>query len=1104
VEEDMVLMHRNQGGGMLVFETDNRKDPKTEYVLKAKKGDGQPFELSVKNKTLIKKESIKGSKGRNEKAECEQQKKDWRDIENMIKGKSDFNVSITKERIEKCLNHKFRQLVKYKAADGEEQSFCLADLILEAIAKKDKNKLRPYFCWKEWFIETKCKNLQKSVENNCIRTDQDKTNFSRRKQALQKWSDELIQNKKINLDECHNSYQIDELAEKLKAVVRPEKNSNEYHRALKAALQKHQREAVFGTKDAPQKREDNQLYAYNLEVVKYLEHYFPIKKSKRSASNPDYYLRLDTIKNAIQYQLENAVRSGLLQQGKFTCHEDGRLKDSIDSKKLSEQKADEAFALNLIGSCAFAANNIRNIVDPKQENDILSQDIGEKSLSDGNIEIFRLFYGDRITKKEVGVKGLQAMQAAVVNIRNEVIHYRLAPLNNIFNTGKSSRDFTATIFQRLLKDEIENASAAFAQQLKTGGVLTYFSPGVLIRFLETSEFKLYRSVVPFAPGFKNVMKRGMNYQNATKDKDDDFYDLGLSLYLDKPSFANEEKKEGWDARYFLLKTIYNNLFLPAFTKDGDIFKDVVGFVLKKNEKYAQRSKNQQDQRSRNKYAYAFNGIRSMKDEESIVHYMAYIQSHLRLEASKKEDSDKSKNINFEKFVLQVFVKGFDTFMGDPNFEFVKSIPSEKQINGSSKQEEAYNLNKLEGEIKDKIKLKESSIKSGENAHIAFYTFCKLLNASYLSTLRNEIIKYQSAQQTEQYKHLLAIIELCMLSADVVSNEYTKYYTDKAGYLVRLKPYIEEGENIEKWDDLYVQSYEETPVIHGQIELAFKYGTENLLREIIGQNNKFRIREEEFSTWKKMREEKGEKQIKRDSLHKDWQRAKNNKKDRAFIEKHGANYKTFCRAIDKYNWLDNKLHFVHLKDLHNLTIEILGRMAGFTALFERDLQYICKNRKVSEDKERIEKLDFEKKLPWFDDEEKNYLKEIVLYENYRDVRNYIAHFNHLTTTGEDYSIIGLLNELRELFFYDRKLKNAVSKSIIDLFDRHGMILKLKFEAANHHLIVESITPKKITHLGGGKIKNEKGVKEAITTNQVHPDYCEICRELLEYEKAKKVD
>lgn len=68
-------------------------------------------------------------------------------------------------------------------------------------------------------------------------------------------------------------------------------------------------------------------------------------------------------------------------------------------------------------------------------------------------------------------------------------------------------------------------------------------------------------------------------------------------------------------------------------------------------------------------------------------------------------------------------------------------------------------------------------------------------------------------------------------------------------------------------------------------------------------------------------------------------------------------------------------------------------------------------------------------------------------------------------------------------YDRKLKNAVTKSIIDIFNKHGMILKFTFNS-NHTIDVQSIQPKEITHM-----------KSNIKTDQVSPEYCNMCEELL---------
>jgi hypothetical protein len=71
-------------------------------------------------------------------------------------------------------------------------------------------------------------------------------------------------------------------------------------------------------------------------------------------------------------------------------------------------------------------------------------------------------------------------------------------------------------------------------------------------FFSKNSISLYRSVIPFAPGFKRVMKKGENYQNANnKDDKSKYYNLKIESFLPQESFT----KEAYDARYFLLKLI---------------------------------------------------------------------------------------------------------------------------------------------------------------------------------------------------------------------------------------------------------------------------------------------------------------------------------------------------------------------------------------------------------------------------------------------------------------------------------------------------------------------------------------------------------------------
>lgn len=1097
-KDKMVLIHRKTTGAQLVY-SEQAISNETNNILPQKKLDS--FDLSILNKTIIRFETAK-----KQKLNLDQ----YKDIEKIFRyPKQNLPNKIKAEEILPFLNHKFQETVKYWK-NGKQEQFSLTQLIIDAVNAQDRRLLQPYYDWKAAYIQTKSDLLKKSIAHNRIDlTD----NMSKRKKALQKWENDFTTTGSIDLSSYHKRYMMDVLCsalQKVKPVVddRGKINSNAYHRDLKKTLQNHQ-PAIFGTREEPNEtnRNDEQFSIFHLEVVKYLEHYFPIKTSKRrnTADDITHYLKADTLKSTVEKQLINAIRANIIQQGKTNHH---ALKADTTSNDLIRIKTNEAFVMNLISTCAFAANNIRNIVDNEQTDDILGKREFRTSIAEPriNTQLYSFFFGEKLSTNEADKKTqLWAIRGAVQQIRNNVNHYKKDALNTIFKINdfenptttdpKQQTNYPDTIYKTLFNKELESIPEAFAQQLKTGGALSYYTLEDLRTLLTTFQFSLCRSTIPFAPGFKKVLNGGINYQNAAKDET--FYELMLERYLRKENFA----EEAYNARYFLLKLIYNNLFLPKFTTDIKAFAEAVTFVQVQNKKQAEKSKRPK--------AYAFEAVRPMTKTDTIADYMAYVQSELMQEQNKKEEkvTDETR-INFEKFVLQVFIKGFDSFLWAKEFDFVQ-LPQPQLTATDSNQQKADKLNALEKAITANCKLTPQYAKTDDATHIAFYVFGKLLDAGHLSNLRNELIKFRESVNEFKFHHLLEIIEICLLSADAVPTDYRKLYPTAADCLARLTPFIEEGANISNWSDLYVQTDKQTPVVHGGIELSVKYGTTALLEQLIVSNPKFRITEDNFTKWNNQKEAIAEELNKHTKLHQEWVEAKEkddkeiakrvkNKSNfvRKFIAKEEVNYLNNCIAINNYNWLDNKLHFVHLNHLHHLTIEILGRMAGFVALWERDFQYMDKQRAISNGNTP---LDFSHGIPRFkSDEDKNienYFKSIMLCSDYRDKRNHIAHFNYLSTNAGKYSLIELINKLRDLLHYDRKLKNAVSKAFIDLFDKHGMILKLKLNAA-HQLEVESIEPKKLYHLGS---KPKDKPEYQYTTNQVMTVYCSMCRALLEMKK-----
>ena len=85
------------------------------------------------------------------------------------------------------------------------------------------------------------------------------------------------------------------------------------------------------------------------------------------------------------------------------------------------------------------------------------------------------------------------------------------------------------------------------------------------------------------------------------------------------------------------------------------------------------------------------------------------------------------------------------------------------------------------------------------------------------------------------------------------------------------------------------------------------------------------------------------------------------------------------------------------------------------------------------------------------------------------RNNLMHFNCLHSRCSAIDLTELVNQTRSLMSYDRKLKNAVSKSVIDILDRNGMRLSWRFDG--QLLNTPTITSNEISHLGNQKVSEQ---------------------------------
>ena len=168
------------------------------------------------------------------------------------------------------------------------------------------------------------------------------------------------------------------------------------------------------------------------------------------------------------------------------------------------------------------------------------------------------------------------------------------------------------------------------------------------------------------------------------------------------------------------------------------------------------------------------------------------------------------------------------------------------------------------------------------------------------------------------------------------------------------------------------------------------------------------------------------------------------------------YQSVLKTITQHRDLCAKVRLTNHLRLHRLMIRLWSRLLDFAGLWERDrffVHLVLTRRKGLNRRDAWNEVDTlfsgTKRDP----------------SRLRNIRNALAHFDFL---GKDWSdnltqpdFTTYVNDVRDLMAYDRKLKNAISKSVIDILDEEGFILKWKMNG-EYRLCNPAIESKKLQH------------------------------------------
>jgi len=838
----------------------------------------------------------------------------------------------------------------------------------------------------------------------------------------------------------------------------------------------------------------------------------------------------DKIKRIFEYQnLKKLIENKLLNKldtyvrncGKYNYYlQDGEI---ATSDFIARNRQNEAFLRNIIGVSSVAYFSLRNILETENENDItgrmrgktVKNNKGEEKYVSGEVdkiynenkqnevkENLKMFYSydfNMDNKNEIE-DFFANIDEAISSIRHGIVHFNLElegkdifAFKNIAPSEISKKMFQNEINEKKLKLKI-------FRQLNSANVFRYLEKYKILNYLKRTRFEFVNKNIPFVPSFTKLYSRIDDLKNS------------LGIYWKTPKTNDDNKtKEIIDAQIYLLKNIYYGEFLNYFMSNNGNFFEISKEIIELNKN---------DKRNLKTGFYKLQKFEDIQ-EKTPKEYLANIQSLYMINAGNQDEEEKDTYIDF---IQKIFLKGFMTYLANNGRLSLIYIGSDEETNTSlaeKKQEFDKFLKKYEqnnnieipheiNEFLREIKL-GNILKYTERLNM-FYLILKLLNHKELTNLKGSLEKYQSANKEETFSDELELINLLNLDNNRVTEDFELEVNEIGKFLDFNGNKIKDRKELKKFDTNKIYFDGENIIKHRAFYNIKKYGMLNLL-EKIADKAKYKISLKELKEYSNKKNEIEKNYRMQQNLHRKYARPK---KDEKFNDKDYKEYEKAIGNIQKYTHLKNKVEFNELNLLQGLLLKILHRIVGYTSIWERDLRFRLKgefpeNQYIEEifnfDNSKnvkyksgqiVEKyINFYKEL-YKDNVEKRSIysdkKVKKLKQEKKDlyIRNYIAHFNYIPHA--EISLLEVLENLRKLLSYDRKLKNAVMKSVVDILKEYGFVATFKI-GADKKIGIQTLESEKIVHL-----KNLK--KKKLMTDRNSEELCKLVKVMFEYKMEEK--
>jgi hypothetical protein len=229
---------------------------------------------------------------------------------------------------------------------------------------------------------------------------------------------------------------------------------------------------------------------------------------------------------------------------------------------------------------------------------------------------------------------------------------------------------------------------------------------------------------------------------------------------------------------------------------------------------------------------------------------------------------------------------------------------------------------------------------------------------------------------------------------------------------------------------------------------------------------------------------------RESLHDKWTRT-----GRAFPFEDVRTYVEALARVMRHRHLAAHVTLTDHVRLHRLLMTILGRLVDYSGLWERDLYFAtlalahelgttprqvftANGLRYLGTGQIVQALRNRESSPVasaLGEHLSEYFGAVFAKGNSAvRIRNYFAHFNMLRPDRLPVDLTECVNGARQLMGHDRKLKNAVSKSIKEKLHREGLTIAWTMElAAGHRLSAATLQTRQARHLGRVSLRERSG-------------------------------